>query len=586
MEESTRLQRAVRFGAFEVDLRAGEVRKRGLKIKLQEKPFQILAMLLERPGEIVTREELRKKLWPADTFVDFDHSLNTGINKIREALRDSADNPRFVETLARRGYRFVAPVDELGQASRPRPKPPAEKIRLAVLPFHNLSADPEQEYFSEGMTEEMIAHLGRLHPQRLGVIAGNSAMRYKHTDRGIDQIGHELGVDYILAGSVRRAADRVRITAQLIQVSDQTHLWAEIYERQLADVLAIQSDVAGRIARSLTVELLPAQQAALARASTTNSEAYEAYLKGRYHWNKRTEEGLKKAIEYFEQATAKDPEYALAYAGLAECLSVLGWYSLHPPKESVPIAKAAATKALEIDNKLAEAHTSLASAKMYYDWDWLGAEREFKLALELNPNYATAHHWYGDYLVMMGRFAEASTELERAHELDPLSLIINKTTGDPFYYGRQYDQAIEHFRKIIEAEPNFYVTHIFLGWAYEQKGQFPEAIAEFETASRLDDSPVILAALGRAYAVSGKRGEAQKVLEELKELSQRRYVSPYLMAIIYTGLRKKDQAFEWLEEAYQDRSDWLAWLKVDPRLDSLRSDPRFTDLLGRVGLAS
>jgi serine/threonine-protein kinase len=461
--------------------------------------------------------------------------------------------------------------------------PPPGKIMLAVLPFDNLSADPEQEYFSDGMTEEMIAELGQLQPQRLGVIARTSAMHYKGTDKRIDEIGRELGVDYILEGSVRRAAGRVRITAQLIQVSDQTHLWAESYERELADIFAIQSDVAQRIARSLEVELLPAQQARLASARPVNPEAYGAYLKGRFHWNKRTEEEVRKGIEYFQQAIEKDPNYALAYAGLADSYNILGDYSYVPPEEAYPRAKVAAAKALETDDTLAEAHTSLAKAAHLYDWNWLAAERGFQRALALNPSYAPAHHWYAEYLAAMGRVDEAIAEKKRARELDPLSLIINSSEGWVLYFARRYDQAIEQLQKALEMDPNFAVAHLWLGWAYEQKGMYEEAIREFQKAVTLfKGSTYPIASLGHAYAVSGKRGEALKLLNELKELSKRRYVSAYDLALVYAGLGEKDQAFKWLEKAYEERYGWITMLKLEPRFDPLRADPRFQSLLRRM----
>ena len=582
MEESTRSQGVVRFGVFEVDLRTRELRKRGLKLKLQEKPFQILVLLLERPGGVVTREDMRQKLWPADTFVDFDRSVNTGIRKLREALGDSSDTPRFVETLARRGYRFIAPVERLGQAA-----PPTGKIMLAVLPLDNLSSDPEQEYFSDGLTEEMITRLAQLQPRRLGVIARTSVMEYKRTDKGVDQIGRELSVDYLIEGSVRRAAGRVRISAQLIQVNDQTHLWAENYERELADVFAIQSEVATRIACSLAIELLPAQVNILACAPTKDPLAHEAYLKGRHFWNEFSEEGFRKAFPYFQQAIQKDPNYGIAYAGLAETYTPLGFFSIDPPREVFPRAKEAARKALEINDTLVEAYGSLGISSLLYDWDWQAAEKHFKHAVEIDPDYGLAHLRYGLLLMALGRLDEALREQLRGKELDPLSLLINWLVAWVFYLQQEYDQAIEQCRKTLELEPRFVMAHWQLGRAFLKKAKYEEAIPEFETAVTLSrENPLQVGALGHAYGIAGKRSKALKTLKKLKELSTQRYVPAYDMALIYVGLGEKEQAFEWLERAWKERFGWLVFINVEPIFDPLRSDPRFQDLLRRMNFPS
>jgi TolB-like protein/Flp pilus assembly protein TadD len=435
----------LRFEVFELDLKSQELRRSGLPVKLQPQPFKVLALLASRPNQVVTRDEIQQQIWDKDTFVDFQQGLNFCIKKIRTALADDSDKPRYIETLPRRGYRFIAPVEETG----PR------KVMLAVLPLENLSADPEQEYFSDGLTEEMIAQLGRLHPESLGVISRTSAMRYKGTDKGADEIGRELGVSYILEGTVRREASQVRITAQLIQVSDQTHLWAESYDRDVAAVFAVQSEVAQRIAHSLEVELLPAQVTRPASASSINPEAHEAYLKGRYNMNKRTPQGLQKGLRYFEQAVEKDPEYALAYAGVADTYILLGstQYALLSPEEAMPRAKGAATKALEINDSLAEAHASLANVKLIYKWDWAGAEREFQRTLALHPGYSHAHHWYSLQLAATGRTEEGFSAIRRARRLDPLSPIINVTVGWHFYLARQYDRAVEDLRNTLEMEP-------------------------------------------------------------------------------------------------------------------------------------
>src|SRR5438876_7060283 len=402
--------RAIQFGIFEVDLRSGELRKRGVKVKLQEQPLQILGILLEKPGEVVTREELRQRIWPADTFVDFDHGLNNAIRRLREALGDSAETPRYIETLSRRGYRFIS---NFGAATSGACPPRS----LAVLPLENLSRDPEQEYFAEGLTEALITTLAKI--GELRVISRTSAMQYKGVHKPLREIAQELDVDAIVEGTVLRVGRRVRITAQLIDAPKETHLWAESYERDLRDVLTLQAEVAHAIARQIQIKLTPQEQAHFADVHPVNPEAYEAHLKGRYHWNRRGGESLPKAVQYFQQAIAKDPTYAAAYSGLADCLSVLGYWGLVPPDEGCGKAKGLADKALEMDHSLAEAHASLAFATMFYDFDFVTAEREFERSIELNPRSGMAHQWFGLSLGYMGRYEEGFTEVKRAVRLDP-----------------------------------------------------------------------------------------------------------------------------------------------------------------------
>ncbi|MBI3950869.1 MAG: tetratricopeptide repeat protein [Acidobacteria bacterium] len=454
---------------------------------------------------------------------------------------------------------------------------------LAVLPFVNLTADPEQEYFADGVTDMLIADLAKL--RALGVISRTSVMRYKGTRKSLPEIGRELNVDAVVEGSVLRSDDRIRITAQLIHAATDRHLWVATYERDVRDILSLQREISGNIAQEIRITLTPQEQARLTSAGQINPAAYEAYLKGRYYWNWRVGEGFNRAIGYFQQAVELDPNYALAYVGLADCYNLLANYDLLPPREAVPKAKAAAKKALELDGTLAEAHASLAFARMYYDWDWQGAESQFQRAIDLNPNYAAVHHWYSLYLAMMGRSDEAMAEMRRAQELDPLSLIINTNVGWLYYFARQYDQAIGQCRKVLEMDANFFSARVKLGWTYEQRGMHEQAIAEFQTVLNVSsDDPALRAMLSRGYALSGRRDEAVRILHQLGEQSQRSYVSPYLIALVYTGLGEKDQAFDWLEKAYENRCGWLAWLRVDPKLDSLRSDSRFADLLRRVGL--
>ena len=453
---------------------------------------------------------------------------------------------------------------------------------LAVLPLENLSRDSEQEYFSDGMTDALIAELGQIGSLR--VISRTSVMQYKGVKRPLPQIAKELNVDAVIEGSVLRSADRVRITAQLIGAVPERHLWARNYERDLRDVLTLQGEIARTIADEVKATVTPDVQARLARTRAVNPEAYEAYLRGRYFWNKRTEEAYKKAIAYFEQALEKDPAYALAYTGLADCYGLLADYGFVPWKEAYPRAKGAATKALELDEALAEAHTSLAVIKSEYEWDWLGAEREFKRAIELNPNYATAHHWYSDHLGEMGRHEEAIAEIKRAQQLDPLSVIINTIAGLRFHWARRYDEAVEQLRKTLEMDPNFAVAHHWLAQVYEQMGQHESAIAEHQKAITASGaSSYAVAALGHAYA-AGKRNEALRILADLNERRKTAYVSPHDIAVIHVALGEKDQAFEWLEKAYQEHAAGIVTLKVDPRLDPMRSDRRFQDLLRRMNL--
>ncbi|MCH7985448.1 MAG: winged helix-turn-helix domain-containing protein [Acidobacteria bacterium] len=625
MEESNRSVRGVRFGVFEVDLRSGELRKQGLKIKLQGQAIQILGLLLERPGELVTREELREKLWPADTFVDFEHGLNAAVKKLRAALGDSADNPRFVETLPRRGYRFIPPVEGLGQAppaqvapevptapvrrARFQPAwlaalavvallavllglnvgglrdsllggtPPGEITSIAVLPLENLMGDPEQEYFVDGMTDALISDLGKIGALR--VISRTSTMQYKETRKSLPQIARELNVDAVVEGSVLRAGERVRVTVQLMRAVPEQQLWTQSYERDLSEILALQREVARAVAREIKIALTPEEQARLAIASSVNPGAYESYLRGRYHLATETNDGMELAIKYFQQALEKDPNYALPYAGLAEAYQFVETRGLLPRSVAITRAKAAAEKALEMDPALGEAHTSLALIRYWHDWDWSGAERAFKRAIELNPGNANAHAWYSNYLIFVGRSEEAIAMRKRLVELDPLSPATNAMLGYAYVFARHYDRGIEQCRKALELDPNFAPAHAHLYRAYLAKEMYEEAIAEIQRAVDLSGGwPKH--DLAYAYAMAGKRDDARKILHELIEDSKRGVVELSGIARIYAALGETDQAFGWLEKAYEDHEHWLVALKVDPFFDSLRSDPRFQDLVRRM----
>jgi len=460
-----------------------------------------------------------------------------------------------------------------------------EQYRIAVLPLTNISPEAKDEYFADGMTEELISTLSKI--GRFRVIARTSVMRYKDSRKDIAAIGRELKVGTILEGSVRRADDKLRITAQLIDVRRQEPIWTEDYDRELKEVFTIQSDIAQRVAAALQAELPAGDKRRIEKKPTENLAAYTSYLKGRFFWNKRTTESLRRGMAYFEQAIAQDPAYALAYAGLADSYALLGTveYGGLAAKEAIPKARAAAEKALALDEQCAEAHASLANIRYTYEWDWPGAEREFKRAFVLNPNYTIARYWYAHYLAARGRLDEAMVEIRLAQELDPLSLIINTTVGMVFYFRRQPDRAIEQLRQTLEIDPNFVAAQLQLGVFYVQQQRFDEAIAEFQKAINLvGENPITLALLGNAYAASGKRRETLAILAKLQQPSLRPFVSPFYLALVYLGLDEKDRAFEWLEKAYEERANYLIYLKVEPLFDSLRSDPRFTALLKKVGL--
>jgi TolB-like protein/DNA-binding winged helix-turn-helix (wHTH) protein/Tfp pilus assembly protein PilF len=624
----------VRFSLFEVDLQTGEIRKGGRKVYLQEQPFQVLATLLERPGELVTREELREKLWPAET-VDFDSGLNKAVQKLREALDDSPDKPRFVQTLPRRGYRFIAPVERAGVSSvlAPSELRPAEDLAvegdsrqslykpltltvaflvlallvgvllgfnvgawrdwlhrserariesLVVLPLENLSADPAEKYFADGMTDGLITEIARI--SSLRVISRTSSMRYKDARKPLQAIAQELGVDAVLEGTVLRSGRKLRITAQLIRVQDDRHLWAEKYERDLNDVLTLQGEVAQAIAAQIQVKLTAQQHASLARVHPVDPKAYIAYAEGNFFRNQWTEKALSRSIELFSEAIRLDPAYAQGYAGLSHAHYALGIRGLRPAGEVYPKAKAAAIKALELDETNAEAHNTLAEVKKGYDWDWAGAKAEYERAIELSPSYSIAIDGYAEWLSKMGRHTEAIAEARRAREIDPVSVNANTVLAMLLYRARRYDQAIAASRKALEYNPNHLSAIWWLALSHEQKGEFPEAIAELEKAAKLSGGEALYRALlANVYALAGKRGEALRILDEVKALSRQKYVSPVDMAIVYTGLGDRESAFQWLEKAYQDRVMRVQELP-QPHFDSLRSDARFQVLMRRIGL--
>lgn len=633
-EAGPSLKPIFRFGTYELDLSKGELRKGGHSLHMQPQPLKVLQILVTRAGELVTREELKQQIWGEETFVDFERGLNFCIRQIRSVLNDDANMPRFIETMPKRGYRFVFPVTRIGGAStdlvsaapitaQPMPSRATEtalglrwkwtvgagllalvvigiatfawfgrekavptqsaRVRLAVLPFQNLTGDPQKEFASDGLTEEMIGQLGRMYPARLGVIARTSAMTFKNSNKTAGEIGRELNVDYIVEGSLRYDGDRGRVTAQLIEVKDQTHLWADNFDFdvQRGEMLEVQRRIAERIASSLSLQLLPAT--AERPVATTNRDAYDAYLRGRYYWNRRSPEGMRKAIENFEAAIKLDPKYAPAYAGLADAYNVRFEYEdTFASEDWREKARGLASRALELDDTLAEAHASLATVLWRRDWNWEGAEREFQRAIALNPNYATAHHWYGLFLASRRRFPEAQQQLTIALEEDPLSLIINTNLGWAHYWAREYDDAIGHYKRTLEMDPTFDSARIKLTWLFEAKGMWKEA---FETrVARLNQykDAEMVAIAQNAY----KGGNYPAAIEAmLKESSKRKlpYFNADEEAKMWAAIGKRDRAIKKLQEQQHARSGWLVFANVEPLYDPLRTDPRFGTIASQVG---
>ncbi len=453
---------------------------------------------------------------------------------------------------------------------------------LAVLPFVNVGGDPNIEYLSDGITESVINNLAQL--PKLRVMARSTVFRYKGKEADPQKVGQDLHVGALLTGRLLERGDTLVVQAELVDVAKGTQLWGAQYNRRVADLLAVQEEISREIAENLRLRLTGEERRRLTKRYTEDIYAYQLYLQGRYYWNKRTGEGMNKGVEYFQQAIEKDPNYALAYAGLADSYAMLGAYGFLRPETAYPRARAAATRAIELDDTLAEPHTSLLAVKLDYDWDWSGAEAEFQRSVQLNPAYPTAHHWYAMYLAAMGRREQALAAISRARELDPLSVLINTHVGVVHYLGHQFDQAINRIRDALELDPNYVVAHWYLGQAYAEQGMYEDAIVESQRAVTLSPgNPKFLATLGYAYALSGNRGEARKLAQQLNELSKNRYVSPLDVAYVYAGLREKEQAFAWLKRAHQERSWGMYRIKVDPKLDRLRSDPRFQDLLRRLG---
>lgn len=574
--------RTLKFGSFELDVQLRELRTGSTRVRLQEQPFEILRLMLERPGDVVTREQLRQRLWPAGTYVDFEHSLNAAVKRLRAALGDDADNPRFVETLPRRGYRFIARLNAPVPPARPA-RAASPHPRLAVLPFANLSEDPAQEYFSDGLTEEMIAQLGSVSRGRIGVVARWSSMAFKSTTRRAREIGEALGVDYLVEGGVRREGDRVRITARLIETASETNLWSEVYDRELTDCLIVQTDVAARIARALAMELAPAQD----RPANCGPAAYQAYLKGRYYWNKPFDEGVKEAIEYYLRSIEVSPSFGAAHAALSRAYVCKAEFYHVLPRQALKDAEASAMRALTIDPTLYEAQLALGDVRRMHDLDWPAAESSYAQAIAENPSYESAHRAYGMMLSVQARHAEAIRASERACELDPLCLVVGTTAAWARYAAGDFDAAIDHSRNTIDMDPEFMPARRVLAAAYLQSGREAEALSELESAVSLaegDSDPMLLAWLAHAKAVTGKRRDAAALIARAQGLERERYVSPYHLALAYVGLNSIDAAFDLLDQAWLDRDPALAGVHVEPRFEPLRGDRRYRELLKRLRL--
>jgi TolB-like protein/DNA-binding winged helix-turn-helix (wHTH) protein len=628
------------FDEFRLDPQSRVLRRGGTTVSLTPKAFDVLLFLIQNAGRIVTKDELMKAVWP-DSFVE-ESNLTQTIFMVRKALDETSDR-RYILTVQGQGYRFLVPVTE---AERKAPEIEARvavvdarsvaeiqldshgrgarhwravviasatvalvliavyvigpwrsrrgsaeqpgRIMIAVLPFENFTGDPGQEYFSDGLTEEMISQLGDLDPAHLGVIARTSVMHYKHSQESIPQIGKDLGVQYVIEGSVRRDSERVRITAQLIQVKDQSHLWAREYDRELGHLLELQAEIAREVANEIEFSLSGRRPIEAARETPApepkSYEAYDLYLKGRYFWNKRTEEGFRQAADYFQQTIDKDPNYGRAYAGLADTFTLMSTWYQGPQSELMPKARTAALRALELDESLAEAHASLALIKENYDYDWLGSEKEFRRAIQLGPQYATAHQWYAESLAWQGRFQEAFAQSEQARLLDPLSLIIATDYASILYYSRQYDSALKQCRSVLELDPNFRHARGLMIPSYSELGRYNEALNEMDRWAAGDQGPWAMAMRAAVYSRLGRAEEARRQVVNIEQLPGSRIDRTPALLVAYSGTGQKERAIELLQKAFSEHSNAVVQIKVDPMYDPIRDDPRFKDLLRRIGL--
>lgn len=616
--------RVIKFGAFEVDLKAGEIRKSGMRQRLSGQPFQVLQALLERPQEVVTRDELRQRLWPDNTFVDYELALKKAVNRLREVLGDSAENPRFIETVPRHGYRFIGsvgapsqPQSAAGTAPPTKSRKPLRKLAgglalvviltvlvafnagklrtrifatsnpqirsIAVLPLENLSKDPGQDYFSDGITDALTTELAQIGSLR--VISRTSAMHFKGTRETVPQVGQELNVDAVVEGTVARSENRVRVTAQLIEASSDRHLWARSYELDLKDIFALQDGVARDIAEEIRVKLTPQERTHLAHARPVDPEAYEACLKGRYYYEKMSIPGFQESLKYYQQAVALDRTYASAYVGLAASYKELGVWGALPPREAASQAREAVEKALALDDTLGDAHAVLGHIHFLWDWDWPNAEREYKRAFELGPPSTDTSIQYAVYLSAMGRHDEAVKVMREARASDPVSQPSNGLLGTVYYWSHRFDEAIDQFQKNLVLHPDSAFDHGYLGTCFEQKAMYSEAMEEYLRAKTSDGvGQEELTRFRQAFVKSGMNGFLQEELKSAIAPSKSRYVDPYWIAMLHTRLSDKDEAFQWLEKAYKERRHSMAFIKTEPMFDGLHSDPRFQDFIRRLGL--
>jgi TolB-like protein/Flp pilus assembly protein TadD len=588
------------FGPFRLDLERRMLSHEGDAVALPPKVFETLVLLIENKGRVVRKEDMMKILWP-DRYVD-ESNLSQNIFILRKILSEDPDNFQYIETISKRGYRFLGTVKEVqeliegikeetpalseepeSEAQQEKSTRPEEaKISIAVLPMINETGDPAWEYLADGITDSLIKRLSHL-PQ-VRVIARSMVYRYKGKEPDALQIGRELSADKMLVSRVVLREGKLIIKAELVEVSTGWQLWGEQYQPQLSDIRKLEDEVSTNIFTTLHLKLTEVEKKRLSKYETENAEAYQAFLMGRYYRNKRTSEGYEKALECFEEATNLDPGYVLAYSALADSYVSYDFYGVLPPWETSTKAKAAAINALAIDDTLAEAHTALACVKMMYERDWSNAEREFKRAIELDPEFAHAHNWYSHFLMAMGRIDESLAESEIALKLDPLDDSINQYMGWHYIHARQFDRAIARLEKTLENNPDFFLARVTLGMAYEQKGEVAKGIEEFKKAYKLEKNTMVLGFLGHAYARAGNIGEAQRILEKLRELSKRIYVPSFCLGLIHTALGEMNEAFEWFEKAFAAHNEWLNWWKVAPIVDILRPDPRFRDLLIRLNL--
>jgi len=607
-------------GAYEVDLGARELRRGSQRVELEDLPFDVLVLLLDRHGKLVPRQQLREKLWPADAPADPQRSLDLAIRRLKSALGDTATTPGYIEVVPDSGYRFVARVSKrhVGAATRPAPWPGPSgfklrkkwvlgftlacalvaagkfaydrwtassqaRIKLAVLPFKCLSGSTADNPMCDGLTEEIIGRLGKVSSARLGVIAATSVWRFRNTEQSVQEIGRSLGVDKLVEGSVAHEGGQVRISAKLIQVEDETQMWSETYTRDYADLLTLEREVAVRVVEAL-IPKLPGFRAQAARPGTENAPAHEAYVRGRYAWRMRSAAGFQQSIQFYNEAIRLDPNYAQAYAGIADTYDAMGFYGMLPPAASYEKAREAAKTALKLDDSLADAHAALAEVLLHYDYDWEGAGREFQRAIQREDNNANAHEEYAVYLALRGKESQGRKELDRAHELDPFFLVIAANWTLHYFYAGNYDEAIRKGKEAVNLEPAFALGHFWLGRAYQAAGQPTLAIAELDEATRREPGiPLYQALLGHAYGAAGRREEALAVLNGLQAASRKHPISPVLFSLIYVGLGDKDRALTLAEEAFAERAPLLTRIKRDPILSSLRQDPRFIDLVRRVG---